>query len=754
MRAARRGHVSASAVDGRSRPRLAPPCGGRRRSRVGEPRAVPRRRLRSVTWAYKMAREAHRPATFDAGLRVRSNRVVTIANGGEARRGAAPRRAAQRATSLNVEAPTRQPAQTAGYAMNLTLRSAPPKRPPASSVAVLRAESIVPSTSATIANWELGACDATFVKGSQPPSYVELLWRVPGTSLDARTRFFAAAQRVVDERGFARASADGAAAPSRAGVGLRVSSMREAAGAAATRRVRAAARASRGGARDRAPRDVGAGQQRRPRVRPRADRRRRRGAAARAPRARAAAARAAPPAPPAAAARAAPRARAAARGGRRRESDAAAAARAPRRVKPDGGVCVVEWAYSPDELAALPRALPGSTRHVALFADVASLLRAAGHALETVSVSRDDRARMPGLPRECHFGNGTLICVARLPAPGECARRDRRRHRRRAPPRRRRRRRSAAQLPALADMHFTSWWHPLQQLRRARRSPTTHPRRPAPGALGPSTVAKSPRASAASPASARSHRAARARRRKDSPSRCARRCAPARRRRAAARARDTSKGGGFAARLGAGAPIPLDSLDVAPSAKKEPVAAPGSRAVSVPPSHTSFSWRGGARAAAVAPPSRGGGRGGRRDRRRRRSARRKRALVWLHGDGDRRRGLGGQVPLARRARGAALPPPHRGGAAGSRRAPARCSTRGSTCARGPSPPPLSVDRLLGRAPPRSNRAARAARSRRCTGCSTSSSPRRARAAARRCASCSAGSRDRARSRSIGGRRRG
>ena len=31
---------------------------------------------------------------------------------------------------------------------------------------------------------------------------------------------------------------------------------------------------------------------------------------------------------------------------------------------------------------------------------------------------------MPGLPRE-HFGNGTLICVARLPAPGESARRDR-----------------------------------------------------------------------------------------------------------------------------------------------------------------------------------------------------------------------------------------------------------------------------------------------------------------------------------------
>ena len=61
--------------------------------------------------------------------------------------------------------------------MNLTVRSAPPTRPPASSLAVLRAESIVPTFATP--NWELGACDATFVKGSQPPSYVELLWRVP-----------------------------------------------------------------------------------------------------------------------------------------------------------------------------------------------------------------------------------------------------------------------------------------------------------------------------------------------------------------------------------------------------------------------------------------------------------------------------------------------------------------------------------------------------------------------------------------------
>jgi predicted esterase len=127
-----------------------------------------------------------------------------------------------------------------------------------------------------------------------------------------------------------------------------------------------------------------------------------------------------------------------------------------RRRKAAGGVAIVEWTYPAAELAAMKQMAGAQTRHEALFADVVQLLRASGHQpLDLLSLSRDDRRRL-GLPRE-HFGNGTLITVATLPAhPASnaslCTAI-----------------RSAietgaasAQLANPADAHFATWWHPLQ----------------------------------------------------------------------------------------------------------------------------------------------------------------------------------------------------------------------------------------------------------------------------------------------------
>ena len=156
---------------------------------------------------------------------------------------------------------------------------------------------------------------------------------------------------------------------------------------------------------------------------------------------------------------------------------------------------VVEWASSGDELQLLKAEAVARTRHEALFAEALCLLREAGAAeleprtrtrtrtrtrpppapptptatriphshpqqaglsIATVSISRDDRARV-GLPAE-HFGNGTLITTATLPPPpadraavaaalrtaieGGGA---------------------VTQLTSAADVHLTSWWHPLQR---------------------------------------------------------------------------------------------------------------------------------------------------------------------------------------------------------------------------------------------------------------------------------------------------
>eukprot|EP00729_Bicosta_minor_P004583 gene4583-21107_t len=131
-----------------------------------------------------------------------------------------------------------------------------------------------------------------------------------------------------------------------------------------------------------------------------------------------------------------------------------------------GGVAVVEWVYSAEALQHLKQGSAARTRHQAVFADVLRLLEAAGHTpLATASISRDARGR-GGLP-EGHFGNATLITVANLDrchsqgsACGVLASRtklaaalrnsietgD-----------------AVAQLSKPADIHFTSWWHPLQR---------------------------------------------------------------------------------------------------------------------------------------------------------------------------------------------------------------------------------------------------------------------------------------------------
>ena len=173
---------------------------------------------------------------------------------------------------------------------------------------------------------------------------------------------------------------------------------------------------------------------------------------------------------------------------------------------------VVEWACSGEELQLLKAEAVARTRHEALFAEALCLLREAGEAdlqprpapapapapapvhprpptphrhshphphrhprlpppptsrtrthpqqaglrIATVSISRDDRARV-GLPAE-HFGNGTLITTATLPPPaaGRAAVAAALRAAIEGGS-------AVTQLTSAADVHLTSWWHPLQR---------------------------------------------------------------------------------------------------------------------------------------------------------------------------------------------------------------------------------------------------------------------------------------------------
>lgn len=141
--------------------------------------------------------------------------------------------------------------------------------------------------------------------------------------------------------------------------------------------------------------------------------------------------------------------------------------------KIEGGVVCCEWGYSPHALRLLKSCSAACTRHDAVFADVLSLLQAAGHApLDTFSISRDERRRC-GLPLE-HFGNGASLVGGALPAERPGARRATSEHlaqlavavRRavdghadgpsHAEP-------DAAPAAGTAGVHLNTWWHSLQR---------------------------------------------------------------------------------------------------------------------------------------------------------------------------------------------------------------------------------------------------------------------------------------------------
>lgn len=121
-----------------------------------------------------------------------------------------------------------------------------------------------------------------------------------------------------------------------------------------------------------------------------------------------------------------------------------------------GGVATVEWRYTASDLSHLKAAMGAQTRHDALWADIICLLRDSGHPINTVSISRDSRGRGP-LPKT-HFGNATLIVSCQLPLPpadrGMVAAAVRRAIEADA---------AEPQLRQPADLHLTSWWHPLQR---------------------------------------------------------------------------------------------------------------------------------------------------------------------------------------------------------------------------------------------------------------------------------------------------
>lgn len=122
----------------------------------------------------------------------------------------------------------------------------------------------------------------------------------------------------------------------------------------------------------------------------------------------------------------------------------------------DGGaIATLVWEQTAASLEELRVSCAARSRHEALFAHVIALLRAAGHAVATASVSRNGRGR-GSLPTQ-HVGNGALIVESQLPPP----------------PASRLQLAAAlraaidgdpgvAQLRVPADVHFTSWWHPLQ----------------------------------------------------------------------------------------------------------------------------------------------------------------------------------------------------------------------------------------------------------------------------------------------------
>ena len=123
-----------------------------------------------------------------------------------------------------------------------------------------------------------------------------------------------------------------------------------------------------------------------------------------------------------------------------------------------GGIASVSWSYSSQYLHWLKDTTSAQTRHDAVWADIILLLRAAGLAVRSVSISRDGRARVGsgGVPPS-HFGNATVHVRCNLPPAPVCAVALVQRIREAiiAPE-------ADAVLRVPADVHFTTWWHPLQ----------------------------------------------------------------------------------------------------------------------------------------------------------------------------------------------------------------------------------------------------------------------------------------------------
>lgn len=144
-------------------------------------------------------------------------------------------------------------------------------------------------------------------------------------------------------------------------------------------------------------------------------------------------------------------------------------------VKPKG-VESVEWVYSNDELEELKLKWSAKTKHTALFCEIVSLLKGSCFPnMRTVSISVDKRSTLPHIcetePQlanlsQNHFGNTTFISVATLPdqtVSSDIPSKDgvddyilsslMSALDARAP--------CEVQLKEMADLHLTTWWHPL-----------------------------------------------------------------------------------------------------------------------------------------------------------------------------------------------------------------------------------------------------------------------------------------------------
>lgn len=125
-------------------------------------------------------------------------------------------------------------------------------------------------------------------------------------------------------------------------------------------------------------------------------------------------------------------------------------------------VTEIQFVYTKNLLDLLKEKSLARTRHQALFTDIILLLSAIGHTVNTASISVSARGKKFNIPCE-HFGNTTLVvavpiqchfndcidCSKAVTASIHKAITEEI---------------GVPQLTKPADVHFTSWWHPLQIL--------------------------------------------------------------------------------------------------------------------------------------------------------------------------------------------------------------------------------------------------------------------------------------------------